>query len=102
MLLAVLEVFSTKLFTGIIQTMGNIQSARRSADGTVFTVQAAGFVDSIRPGDSVAVNGVCLTAERCEADGFTHPLAAVYRASVLVLKFVMSTIPIMVGFALEA
>jgi riboflavin synthase len=51
--------------------MGNIQSARRSADGTVFTVRAAGFVDSIRPGDSVAVNGVCLTAERCEADGFT-------------------------------
>jgi riboflavin synthase len=51
--------------------MGNIQSARRSADGTVFTVRAAGFSDSIRPGDSVAVNGVCLTAERCEADGFT-------------------------------
>ena len=51
--------------------MGNIQSARRSADGTVFTVRAAGFTDSIRPGDSVAVNGVCLTAERCEADGFT-------------------------------
>ena len=51
--------------------MGNIQSARRSADGTVFTVRAAGVADSIRPGDSVAVNGVCLTAERCDADGFT-------------------------------
>lgn len=37
----------------------------------MFTVRAVGFADSIRPGDSVAVNGVCLTAERCEADGFT-------------------------------
>ena len=59
-----------QLFTGIIQSIGTIRSARRSAAGTVFDIQAAGFSESIRPGDSVAVNGVCLTAEKCDADGF--------------------------------
>jgi riboflavin synthase len=59
------------LFTGIIETVGSVNSARRIADGTAFSIGAADFAESIRPGDSVAVNGVCLTAERCEADEFT-------------------------------
>lgn len=59
------------MFTGIIETIGSVESARRTADGTAFSIGAANFAESIRPGDSVAVNGVCLTAERCEADGFT-------------------------------
>jgi riboflavin synthase len=36
----------------------------------VFDIRASDFAVSIRPGDSVAVNGVCLTAERCDAEGF--------------------------------
>jgi riboflavin synthase len=59
------------MFTGIIQTIGIVRSARRAEDGTVFGIEAPGFAESIRPGDSVAVNGVCLTAERCEGDGFS-------------------------------
>jgi riboflavin synthase len=59
------------VFTGIIQTIGSIESARRTAAGTSFTIRAGDFGESIRPGDSVAVNGVCLTAERCDADRFT-------------------------------
>ena len=58
------------MFTGIIEVIGAIESARRIAAGTAFFIRAAEFADSIRPGDSVAVNGVCLTAERCEANGF--------------------------------
>lgn len=59
------------MFTGIIQTVGTIQSARRTADGTTFTVSVGGFAGSIRPGDSISVNGVCLTAERCDEKSFT-------------------------------
>lgn len=59
------------MFTGIIETIGSVESARRTADGTVFSIRAAKFAESIHPGDSLAVNGVCLTAERCETDGFT-------------------------------
>jgi riboflavin synthase len=59
------------VFTGIIETIGSIESAKRTADGTAFTVAAGGFTDTIRPGDSIAVNGVCLTAERCGVGTFT-------------------------------
>jgi len=59
------------VFTGIIETIGSIESAKRTADGTAFTVVAAGFTDTIRPGDSIAVNGVCLTAEHCGSGTFT-------------------------------
>ena len=59
------------MFTGIIQTVGSIETTRRTSDGTAFTIRAGNLVGSIRQGDSVAVNGVCLTAERCDAEGFT-------------------------------
>jgi riboflavin synthase len=59
------------VFTGIIETIGSIESVKRTADGAAITVAAAGFTDTIRPGDSVAVNGVCLTAERSGGGTFT-------------------------------
>ena len=59
------------MFTGIIETIGSIESVKRTADGAAITVAAAGFTDTIRPGDSVAVNGVCLTAERSGGGTFT-------------------------------
>jgi riboflavin synthase len=59
------------MFTGIVETVGSVESTRRTANGTEFTIRAEGFTDAMSPGDSVAVNGVCLTAERCEGGGFT-------------------------------
>lgn len=59
------------MFTGIIESVGRIRSARRTADGTSFTVSAPEIAEAIRPGDSVAVNGVCLTAEGCGDGTFT-------------------------------
>lgn len=59
------------MFTGIIQQVGTIESVRKTADGASLTVLAPGFTGSVQPGDSVAVNGVCLTAEHCLADRFT-------------------------------
>lgn len=53
------------MFTGIIQEMGAIETARKTADGVSFTIRADGYAEDIQPGDSVAVNGVCLTAETC-------------------------------------
>lgn len=58
------------MFTGIIQETGTIDSARKTTAGVSFTVRAKGFAKTVRPGDSVAVNGVCLTAERTGDDGF--------------------------------
>lgn len=59
------------MFTGIIQHVGNLESVNRTTDGASLTIKASGFAESLRPGDSVAVNGVCLTVERCDARSFT-------------------------------
>ncbi len=58
------------MFTGIIQKTGSIETAIKTAAGVIFTVRTEGFPRTIQPGDSVAVNGVCLTAERCDKDRF--------------------------------
>ncbi len=59
------------MFTGIIRQIGTLGAARKTPDGISMTISAAGFSEFLRPGDSVAVNGVCLTAERCDANNFT-------------------------------
>jgi len=51
------------MFTGLIQAIGSIQSKSAASTGTRFTIEAPGFAADIRPADSVAVNGVCLTVE---------------------------------------
>jgi riboflavin synthase len=49
------------MFTGLIQDIGTIRSRETSADGTRVRI-ATRLAGEIAPGDSVAVNGVCLTA----------------------------------------
>jgi riboflavin synthase len=49
------------VFTGLVQDLGTIVSADRNGDGARVIVQTA-LADELHEGDSVAVNGVCLTA----------------------------------------
>jgi riboflavin synthase len=58
------------VFTGIIQETGTVETARKTSAGVSLTVRAAELSRRIQPGDSVAVNGVCLTAERCGERSF--------------------------------
>jgi riboflavin synthase len=57
------------VFTGLIQDVGRIHSIDRDADGVRLHVESL-LRDEIAPGDSVAVNGVCLTARERASDGF--------------------------------
>lgn len=57
------------MFTGLIQDIGTIESLETSAEGARLRI-ATGLGAEIAPGDSVAVNGVCLTATAAEADHF--------------------------------
>jgi riboflavin synthase len=50
------------MFTGLIEELGRIKAREASAEGGARLVIEAGFVDELAAGDSVAVNGVCLTA----------------------------------------
>ncbi|HET9163741.1 MAG TPA: riboflavin synthase [Solirubrobacterales bacterium] len=57
------------MFTGLIQDVGSVESVDSDADGARLRV-ATKLAAEIEPGDSVAVNGVCLTATAVDAGGF--------------------------------
>ena len=50
------------MFTGLIAELGSITSIEKSETSAVFTINAPGLSSEITVGDSVAINGVCLTA----------------------------------------
>jgi riboflavin synthase len=49
------------MFTGIVEEVGEVVAVRESADVVVFTVRGRTVTSDTRHGDSIAVNGVCLT-----------------------------------------
>lgn len=59
------------MFTGLIEQVGIVTECLRRSHSLVLTVSHAGFREPLRTGDSVAVNGVCLTAVACTATTFT-------------------------------
>ena len=50
------------MFTGIIEEVGEIQSIKKGANSAVITIKASTVLGDLHLGDSVALNGVCLTA----------------------------------------
>ena len=57
------------MFTGLIQDLGHVQGAQRSADGVVLSI-ASRLAGQLALGESVAVNGVCLTATALTGESF--------------------------------
>lgn len=49
------------MFTGIIEEVGIVQSIKRTGESFVLTIGANKIMDDIKLGDSIAINGVCLT-----------------------------------------
>ena len=67
------------MFTGIIREIGTVEEVKRTADGARLRV-TAGVADDLGAGDSVSVDGVCLTvaspgAESFEADVMNQTLS---------------------------
>ena len=58
------------MFTGIIEELGRVRSVERRGEGVRMTVEARVVTEGTREGDSVAVNGVCLTALDVRAGSF--------------------------------
>ncbi len=58
------------MFTGIIEETGQIRGIQRGPDSCLLHVGASRVLEGTRPGDSIAVNGVCLTVTELKADGF--------------------------------
>jgi len=59
------------MFTGMIREIGTVRAFRRRAEGAHLEVACAALAAEARVGDSIAVDGACLTAEEVTASGFT-------------------------------
>ena len=59
------------MFTGLIAELGSITAIKKSETSAIFTINAPGLISEISLGDSVAINGVCLTATSIEGTAFT-------------------------------
>jgi riboflavin synthase len=59
------------MFTGLIAELGRITAIEKGESSAVFTVAAPALISQIALGDSVAVNGVCLTATSIAGESFT-------------------------------
>lgn len=59
------------MFTGIIEEIGTVRAITNTASGTALRIAASTVTEGTRVGDSIAVNGVCLTVTACTGGEFT-------------------------------
>jgi riboflavin synthase len=57
------------VFTGIVEEVGTVEVREDSADSARLRIRARGVLDGVALGDSISVNGVCLTVTDVEPDG---------------------------------
>lgn len=58
------------MFTGIVEELGVVQALERGLQSAVLTVLARRVIKGMNVGDSITVNGVCLTVVRLTDQGF--------------------------------
>lgn len=63
------------MFTGIIEEVGTVKAVKRSGTSSFIEIQAKKVLEDVHLGDSIAVNGVCLTV--------THSDGSIFRADVM-------------------
>ena len=68
------------MFTGIVEELGTVRAVDQLGDAARVRIHAPGLTTGMRPGDSLAVNGVCLTVtahedEVIDADVMAQTLA---------------------------
>ncbi|MDO3409576.1 riboflavin synthase [Saccharibacillus sp. CPCC 101409] len=72
------------MFTGLIEEIGSLRRAERRGEAMVLTLGAKKVLENVAIGDSIAVNGVCLTVTSFERDSFTvDVMPQTYRSSNL-------------------
>lgn len=64
------------MFTGIVEEAGTIKKLMFSGNSGQIAVRAKKVLEGTQIGDSIAVNGICLTVTSLQADGFTADVMA--------------------------
>ncbi|MFT3878607.1 MAG: riboflavin synthase [Gemmatales bacterium] len=63
------------MFTGLVESMGTVRSLQSEGEGRRLTLDAVLFGDDIALGESIAINGVCLTVVESKPGWATFQLA---------------------------
>ncbi len=63
------------MFTGLVEEMGEVANAGETVGGFNLAVKADTVLDGLKLGDSIAINGVCLTVTAFDVTAFTVGLA---------------------------
>jgi riboflavin synthase len=63
------------MFSGIVEETGTVAGRQHRPGGLTLTIRADEVLQGVRRGDSIAVNGVCVTVVRYDADTFDVELA---------------------------
>ncbi len=58
------------MFTGIIEEVGKLKSVKSTAGGLSIEVEAKKVLEDSKLGDSIAINGICLTITDLKSDSF--------------------------------
>lgn len=64
------------MFTGLVEELGVLRGAARGADSARLNIEAREVVKDVRLGDSIAVNGVCLTVVEFDRGYFVADVMA--------------------------
>lgn len=72
------------MFTGIIEEIGRLRRVQKQGQAMVLTVEAKTVLTDVKLGDSIAVNGVCLTVVAFDGGSFTvDVMPETYRKTTL-------------------
>jgi riboflavin synthase len=63
------------MFTGIIEDVGRVKNIEKKGAFGRITVETGLPLKDVKPGDSIAVNGACLTATRVEGSSFSADIS---------------------------
>ncbi len=59
------------MFTGLVESLGKVASIEMATDSAVITFESVSFADQLQVGDSVSVNGTCLTVTKFDNKSFS-------------------------------
>lgn len=76
------------MFTGLIEEIGVLKSIKRSGDSMILTIATKEILSDVNIGDSISVNGICLTVTMFDKNSFTVDVMpeTLYKTSLGELK----------------
>jgi len=66
----------TRIFTGIVEELGTVREVKRGSRSCQLVINASRVLEDVKLGDSIAVNGVCLTVTAFDAFQFVADVMA--------------------------